>query len=59
MAAQGVQILRVHDVHATRQALLTFSHAGDQEGNAALRKLRAILRLHAPVLRREASADSC
>jgi dihydropteroate synthase len=35
LAAQGVQILRVHDVRATREALLLFEASGGIDGQAA------------------------
>jgi dihydropteroate synthase len=36
LAAQGVQILRVHDVRAVREALLLFESSGGIDGQAAL-----------------------
>jgi dihydropteroate synthase len=36
LAAQGVQILRVHDVRAVREALMLFEAAGGIDGQAAV-----------------------
>jgi dihydropteroate synthase len=36
LAAQGVQILRVHDVRAVREALLLFEASGGIDGQAAI-----------------------